>query len=825
MFHEELERKKKNSHLKGMHHEKNGGDDSAHDGGAGTDKEHSAQPGLVDDDMEGIETDTPTTIEKQLLILERKLKVATNISENMEPILDKLMASDGSLFPQYQYLTQIAPRKYTQKIITPLVLKWLLSVTPTDESPQKYTEPLEEMLNVTLRWYMIQKKRIVNYSSFLTRNNGINLNPLPDRDHAEILIRCFYESIVHTSLIDQISPTELFQTSQKYYKQGVEALTYSEVFFLNICLFGGLKFAVFQGINRSFLPDIEVLKDLASQLFCNVMTYYNNVSEGVADMLYLKGLLVLSKMCHLMLNAQVAYEILEQALRIALALGLNNESTYKDIDANISIVRRGVWAYLLARDRDLASDLSKPFLIKEAYLDYQSQDAYKFVFDDIILMHTAQTEKTVANGKKSKITDEDIERIRKMTNTRERIDVLVSYKEYTPFVLNYHTFQLHELHGAIYRCCFYVNTTRNVSFEEKFDEIVTINDRLRIWVESLSPAMRLDTYKEYFSLLGTKSASEGIDHEYEGLCTRVLCAHLHFYSLSSTVAQFALSIIRDNSKASMSTKKDLEKLIIAFENQFMDSAHQMLLIFNNFNNVSIRYLEIRQFVMSAIFTTTLYVIDNRDAKEKFIGNALSVKMLHKTYQFMLRILRNEAVPDNVQFTADLFSFAFLMKSVILTFNESNALADRYSFTTAEYDEIMQEMITKMKQVKAQEYEVLESRLTTVPEHGSRKLLTDMSIEFLELVKSDVSILRSTSILRHPTPKLEDFYEVVSMHPFKWDRSNDEPPSERTDSENHYALIRDDLFNNNDDFFKHFPYSEYFYDRGFAFDRILEELNL
>jgi len=817
-FHEELERKKRDAHLKeltpAVENDNNVASNSVND------------DDIIEDDILLITELTNSSDPKitkfmkimnnRIKKIDRKVKVTEDISKNMKPMLDKLVATDGTIFNEYQFVTRMVPRKYTQSLITPLVMKWILRETPTEETPEEYIKPLEDMFDHSIKWYTIQKKRIVNFSSFLNRNNGMNIYPLPDRDTTDILLRCFYESVIHTSLIDHISSIEIFQLSQKYYVSGPSTLSFSERFFVSICIFGGVKFAVFQGVNRTFLPDIEVLKNVGTQMFCNLMLFYNISTEGSSDLLYLKGLLVLSKLCHLMLNSQIAYEILEQARRVALALGLNRDETYHNMAPNMAITKMGIWAYLICRDRTLASDLSKPFLVKNTYLDFSSSNANTAIFDKIISFHSTSS---LINGKKSSITEADLQKIMKCSDTRERIDILVSYPEYIPFVLNYHGFHLFELDGVVYEACFYVNTTNNVSFEEKFDEVVDINDRLRIWLESLSPAMRLDSYEEYFILLKLKKKDEGLDHEYEGLCTRVLTSHLHFYSLSLTVAQFALSMIRDNFEASMRSKKDTKKLMIAFETQYLDSAEQILIIFRNFSNVSIRYLEIREYVMSAIFTLILYVIDNQGDKDKFIANALVIKGLQKTFNYMSRFIEEDFVSDSVKFVADLFIFAFLMKSAILSFNNKNSLAGSYNFHPEDYNEIIRRLTELMKKIKENELSIFKSCITSTIRNGSNKILTDITKEFLELLESDEYLLSSSHLTRKPIPNLKDLYDVVSMHPFKWDI--DSPVQPDLDG----PELRESLFDNDDGFFNHFPYSEFFYDRNFSFDKTLGEMNM
>ncbi|KAG0670082.1 hypothetical protein C6P45_002877 [Maudiozyma exigua] len=824
-FHEELERKKREAQLKELSN--TDGSSTSSPDTVSHSNQNAADTLLTDDNNltdELTNSKDPkvkkfmTIMNKRVLIIERKLKTTDNISKNMQPMLDKLVAADGTIFNEYQFVTRMIPRKYTRRLITPLVMKWILRETPTDESPEEYIKPIEKMFDHSIKWYLIQKKRIVNFSSFLNRKNGMKMYPLPDRDLTDIL-RCFYESVVHTSLIDHLSSTEIFQISQKYFVGGPHTLSFSETFFMNICIFGGIKFAVFQGINRNFLPDVEILKKVATEMFCNVMLSYNISNEGSADLLYLKGLLVLSKLCHLMLNSQIAYEILEQARRVALALGLNKDESYKNIPPNMVITRKGIWAYMLCRDRSLASDLSKPFLIKDSYLDYQHGNANTAIFEDIIQYHSKST---TINGKRSSITDADLQKITNSKDTRECLDVLGTYSEYIPFIINYHGFYLFELDAIIYKSCYYINTTNNVSFEEKFDEVVHINDRLRIWLESLSPAMRLDTYEEYFNLLKLKKTGNGIDHQYEGLCTRVLTSHLHFYSLSLTIAQFALSMIRDNAEASMRSKKDTKKLMIAFERQYLDSAEQILIIFKKFSSVSIRYLEIREYVMSTIFTLILNVIDNQGDKDRFIANALIIKNLQNTYTYMVNLTKEDFVADGVKFVVDLFFFAFLMKSAVLSFNSKNDLAGSYGFQPEDYDETIEILTNIMEKVKQNEIAAFKSRITSAIRPGSNAILTDITKEFLELLESEEYILNDQKINRKPTPNLKDLYDVVSMHPFRWDTYSLPQTVQSGPSADN---LRDSLFDNNDGFFSHFPYSEFFYDRNFSFDETLSELDL
>lgn len=825
-FHEELERKKREAQLKELSNE----DHSTISSPEAPSHKDANTTNIIPEDDTNLTNELTNSkdpkikkfidlMNNKVLKIERKLKATDDISKNMKPMLDKLVATDGTIFNEYQFVTRMFPRKYTRRLVTPLVMKWILRETPTDETPEEYIKPLEKMFDHSIKWYLIQKKRIVNFSSFLNRNNGMKMYSLPDRDIIDTLLRCFYESVVHTSIIDHISSTEIFQISQKYFIGGPNTLSFSETFFMNICIFGGVKFAVFQGINRSFLPDIEILKNVATEVFCNVMLSYNISNEGSADLLYLKGLLVLSKLCDLMLNSQIAYKILEQARRVALALGLNKDETYKNMEPNTVIIKKGIWAYLLCRDRSLAGSLSKPFLVKNSYLDYQHGNANTAIFEEIIAYHSKST---IINGKKSSITDADLQKIADTKDPRDCLDILNNYPEYIPFILNYHSFYLFELDAIIYKSCFYINTTNNVSFEEKFDEVVHINDRLRIWLESLSPAMRLDTYEEYFNLLKLKKAEYGIDHQYEGLCTRVLTSHLHFYSLSSTIAQFALSIIRDNVEASMRSKKDTKKLMIAFERQYLDSAEQILVIFRKFSSFSIRYLEIREHVMSAIFTLILNVIDNQGDKDRFIANALIIKNLQKTYTFMVDLTKEDFVADGVKFVVDLFFFAFLMKSAILSFNSKNKLASSYGFDSGDYDETIKMLTDIMGKVKQSEIAVFKSRITSTPRHGSNAMLTDITMEFLELVESEEYILNDENIDRKPTPNLKDLYDVVSMYPFRWDTYT-MPQTVEPSSSTHN--LRDSLFDNNDEFFNHFPYSEFFYDRNFSFDKTLSELNL
>lgn len=819
-FHQELQKKKKLAYLKELSTIKS--DRFEHN-----DSTVSATPELY-----GVHSDVTldngkvgnftSSVSENVETLEGKMRVLETVSAHLIPLMSKVETLTQNKIVDFQNKPPMVPRTYIRNLITPLVMKWLLKETPTNQSPHEFIRPLEKMFDYSIKWYMIQKKKVVNFSAFLSQDDEMSPYPLPNREVSETLIRCFYESILHTSLIDHFISIEFFLILQKYYQKGIDDLKYSERFYLNVCLLGGLEFSIFQGIHRSYLPSIDELKDLRTQLYCNVMLYYSRASEGLTDFLYLKGLVIFSKLSHLVLNSSIAYGILEQASRTIIALRLNVESTYLHLEPKDAIAKRGIFGYFICRNWGLAYDLSKQFVMTTSESDILTPEANEFIFNQIITAHLSYNK---INGKMTTITEDDLQKIANLKDIHERLNVLVAYPEYISFIIDYHGFELSDLDRIVYKTCFYINTTNAASLDTKFCEIIHINDRLRIWLESLSPALHLDSYKDYFTLLGITKENYGINNEYDGLCTRVITHNLHFYSLSLTVAQFALTIMRDNNQACLSSDKDIRKRLIAFENQYLDSASQITIIFCDTSNISIRYLEIREYVMSAIFTIVLNVVDNQSNKYKFIRNALLINRLQKTYERMVLMLKENFVPDNVKFIADLFIFAFLMKSVVLSFNSNNVLASSYDFNPQGYDEIIETLVEIMKKVKNEELKIFKDNLKSPVRHGSCKVLDDITYEFLDLVSSDDLLFNSHKIKRKPMPDMEDIYDVLSLYPFEWDKPIESQVSGEQQSVTDESNERNELFNNDDDFFKHFPFSEFFYDRNFAFDKTLDELNL
>lgn len=781
---------------------------------------------------------SPVTDDGNITISIKEYNELKQLSEQINPSIQKLLgktdAMDGmsrvisdtfqTLLPKmqtqlldYEFLPRAKPKNYYLTLLTAHKMNWIKSRLALTTSHEEFFRPFKPMFNNAVKWYIVQMKRVINYSDLLPyKDNIFQTYPLPSKEQSKRLLEILHSSLLYSSSCI-VNLDQMLDIIDRYY-DGVP-LSRHELFLLNVSLCTGASSALLINTNEAYylrkdrhLPGASELKDIENNLFINSMFYYHKVLVNASNLTTLKALLVLGKHIQRITGFELSYNILEKAIAVAFSLGLNKQSTFTKIHPLEAIQARGLWAFCVSSDRSYSLKLSRPLLIAEGSMDVLGDDTFFNVIKEISSISA------VNNYNR-------FDELKRITNIEEALNFIAHQKRYINIFTFYYESKLSELEEEVYKICFSTTSTYDIAIEELLCKCEKLNKKIENWRETLHPFMKLESFKEYYKLLSLQSNDENPEMRFEIILARIQTYHCRSYSLAITLGLFITSVLRDNKSTIDETNReafsqiDMISMDRLYRKQYVDASITILQLFGTLSHQPFLYSEIMYYFFTAVFTLVFHLVSQIHVPENDLENAYLISLLETTHKNLIGHNEENLLCDNMKWNTGIFMYTFFLKVIIQYFNNTSSFAKTYTLATVEYQRMIDELIEASTHVKDDIVARLEKSLVapgSTP-HSSITMsmfgpITTECIKLLnsenadQLLKSHMTDKAVHTVDRSIFPKSDESYEDIAGV------SCDSDP----DSENHSRMA----FNHPDDdsrtIFEFAPGNTFFFDRDFSF---------
>lgn len=580
--------------------------------------------------------------------------------KNGKYISESYDKKDKTLFPKFKY--------YNTSVLTSSKFQWVKEKIVPELSNEEFVSPLANILNVSLKWYVIQNKNLIDFSSPSMCQANVNIFPLPPREQSKRLLENFHNTLI-SSATGLITLDECFDLMDRYFEDSKTPLTYPESLLLNVCLCAGANATEALLINEAdfvrkdrYSPSRSDLAIIENNMLLNAMHYYHKLSMLCSGMTTVQALLLFTRYLADNLTTELADDVLTTAVKFAVDMRLGLKSYYCDISNDECIVRRRLWWHCFCIDKKYSLILSRPPLLHETEMDVLTDENYcQFITMQVL----------------PKVSDMDPKEIEQIHDIKLALNAIARYSEYIPYFLSYFIYRLVKIEMVIFETCFSSNMSTDYTFEETMRKVIDVQEMLVDWKDNLHTCMRLDSYKQYLCMLFTQSKDANQALSFEIACSKVINTHFRHLYLVITLNLFALSFLYDNFELSMASKEIRPTTIkICFEN-YKNACVEMLKTLLTTKYHPHRFNESMYHLFTGIYVLIMTVIKHMD--DLFLTDIEEIITLLQTCHKHLLGENNEFLEtNNVKWQVSVYIFTFLMK-----------------YTTAKYKKINPEFINSI----------------------------------------------------------------------------------------------------------------------------------
>ncbi|CAI1706652.1 hypothetical protein SEUBUCD646_0O00710 [Saccharomyces eubayanus] len=810
-------------------------------------KPFSSNPSLESDIVNKISNaqnnlnrDMNSKIEK----LDRKMSHIIDSMARFEWLLDKVVKKQEGKQRENSDSPKPTRKIYSTALLTSQKLYWFKQSLGPKVSDEEFLSPISEILCISLKWYATQMKKFMDLSSPAFFSSEIVLYSLPPKQQAKRLLENFHATLL-SSVTGIISLKECLDLAEKYYDESAEKLTYPEHLLLNVCLCSGASAT--QTITRGdskylrkdrYDPTSQELKTIENVALLNAMYYYHKLSTICSGTRTLQALLLLNRYFQVTYDTELANSILGTAIRLAVDMELNRNSSYKSLDFEEAIKRRSMWWHCFCTDKLYSLMLSRPPIVGEQDMDMLTDQNYFEVIKNNILP-------TVIHKK------EDLDKI---NDVKSALNVVVNFCQHISLFISYYVSKLVNIESRIYSTCFAVRSTLDLSFDAMLDKIVELNDSLNNWRNDLHVSMKLKSYKQYLSVLYAQNSQENPALSFEIACCRVL--HCHFRSLYSIVilSMLTTSLLIDNKLLYKDSRHEIPQIFVLFSNQYLNASKEMLTLFQGIDYQAHMYNEIMYQFATAVFVLFFFVVDNINNPKRKVEVKETIDLLKKAYDHLVGENDEQLLSDNVKWNTLIVFYSHFLKYVLQRYHEIGvSIAEfdpkLYDEITAKVirhsrkvkDETVDQLITSLKSYgslhslqKDNDVGITSNELNTsninsddLPERASINLFGELSVDILKMLKSHSPISHIADL--SPLMKSKGLADDSSLYPIRSDSNSPVYPihsSDVSDSGDTFstdAEVLDQASGNDDKVMKDFesfitllPLGKLIYDRDYSF---------
>ncbi|KAK5961656.1 Zn(II)2Cys6 transcription factor PWA37_001027 [Arxiozyma heterogenica] len=672
----------------------------------------------------------------------RKLYLSNDIEFNCIGLLNDITSRTEVPNIDVEFAPKCKYKQYRTTLFSSNKLVWIAckidSFKKKNKSNQEdsnstlndFYEPIKKHFNEISKWYMIQLKKLTNFDIFLKKDQNGNhmLFDLPEDIEKTNRI---LESL-HFSLLFFITPIVTSEETdilvKKYYNK--EDMEFPEIFLLNVSvLFGIQSFYVLHSKDSiqirkdNHMPSIEYMEAIEKKLFSNCTYCYNKVMIHSSNIYVLKALLLWSKYISITLSNELGLDIFTKATYIIQALGLHKKSYYNGLSKKDFISAKGLWWYCISLDRLNATNLSMSPLIfyESTFPTYMSKEIFLSDLNTLL--------------------EYDNKKDEQMSNFEDAVDYAASHYEYFTLLITYYGSHVSKYEDEVMATCFSSQSILTSSFDQLLDKTLAINMSLLKWRENLHPAVRLETFKDYYKILSLQNTQQKPEFQFEVICCYIITYHFRYLTLLITLNLFIISLIDDNI-ANVANNSDAFARLRQIKKEsiikYTEYAHKILRTFCTLKSQPFIYRECLYFFYTAVFALMFKIIDRLNDKTAQLDNMVLLEVLHRPYHIMLEKEQNSKIRENMKWNAGYYIYVHLLKTI----TESTLNDDLYLNTFAQKSNIYEASLTLMTRVAklAKEKAITELESADIDQtefsEKSCKIFSGLTKFFIDFLKDE-----------------------------------------------------------------------------------------
>lgn len=766
-----------------------------------------------------LETNNNHLVDKLL----RKLYLLNDIKLNCIELLSDITSKRGVPNVDIDFTFKCKYKQYRTTLFSSNKLVWIackidsfkkkhrINQKDPDSNANDFYEPIKKHFNEISKWYMVQLKKLTNFDIFLEKDQAGNYKLFDLPDDIEKTNRILEN--LHFSLL--FFPTPIVTSEEtdslvkKYYNK--EYLEFADFFLLNVSILFGIQSSYIlyskdgcQIRKDNYMPSIDYMKTLEKRLFINCAYCYNKVMTYSSNIYVLKALLLWSKYISITLSNGLGIDIFTKATYIIQTLGLHKISYYDGLSRKDFISMKGLWWYCISLDRLNAMRLSmSPLLFYgSTFPTHMSKEMF---LNDL-----------------NTLLEYDNKKDEQMSNFEDAINYAASHFEYYSLLITYYGSHVSKYEDEVMATCFSSQSILTSSFNQLLNKSLAINLSLLKWRENLHPAVRLETFKDYYKILSLQNTQQRPEFQFEVICCYIITYHFRYLALLITLNLFIISLIDDNMESVMNNSDELVKLRqIKKEStiKYTEYAHKILRTFCTLKNQPFIYRECIHFFYTAIFALMFKVIDRLNDKRAQLDNMVLLEVLHRPYHIIVERELNSKIYENMKWNAGYYIYVYLLKT-ITQYSLNN---DLYLNTFVQKSNVYETSLTLMtriaKHTKERAIVELESANTDKNKfsENSCKIFNSLTQFFIDFLKDE------------NLPTVETIRKYMYNSDNKWYPQLNKrvpidcsifTPQEKEPEYTEKRILKD--FNENIGFLTH---GTFFYDRDLFLSETLKDWNL
>ncbi|CAL9729555.1 halotolerance protein 9 [Monosporozyma unispora] len=602
--------------------------------------------------------------------------------KNDESSTDTYGKRDKKLLPKFKY--------YNTSVLTATKLQWVKKKTVPELSDEEFVSPLTSILTMSLKWYVIQNKNLIDFSSPTMFQANVNIFPLPPKEQSKRLLENFHNTLI-SSATGLITLDECFELMERYFDDSKVPLTYPDSLLLNVCLCAGANATEALLINEAdfvrkdrYNPSRSDLAVIENNMLLNAMYYYHKLSMLCSGMTTVQALLLFTRYLADNLTTELADDVLTTAIKFAVDMRLGLQSYYSDISNDEYMVRRRLWWHCFCIDKKYSLILSRPPLLHETEMDMLTDENYcQFIRIDVL----------------PKISDMDPKEIEEVHDIKVALNAIVGYCEFIPYFLSYFIYRLVKIEMVLFETCFSSNMTTEYTFEDTMHKVIEVQESLVEWKDNLHTCMRLDTYKQYLCMLFTKSKDTNPALSFEIACSKVINTHFRHLYLVITLNLFTLSFLHHNFELSLASKEILPTTVKVCSENYKNACVEMLETFLTTKYHPHRFNESMYHLFTGIYVLILTIIKHMD--DPFITDIeKNITLLETCHKHLLGENYEFLETKNVKWQVSVYFFTFLMKYMTRKYHEiKQNSGTNVEMDSEYYDKLLSQILEKTTEQK------------------------------------------------------------------------------------------------------------------------------
>ncbi|CCF57126.1 hypothetical protein KAFR_0C01320 [Kazachstania africana CBS 2517] len=763
--------------------------------------------------------------------VDRKISMVIDNMARFEWVLGKLVKKYDDKKDNDSYTFKPLQKEYSTSLLSTQKLEWTKKILAPGMPNAEFLAPVREMLTLSLRWYLIQNKKMVDFSTPAVFAGEVHLYSLPTKEQARRLLENFHSSLL-SAITCTISLKECLNPCDKYYDPNSEQLTYSELFLLNVLLCYSASvtqlrtFSDTQFVRKDKCdPNKHELKTIENNTLLNAMYYYHKLSMNASGIQTLQALLLLHNYLASNYSGEIAINVLSTAIRFAIDMNLNKSSHYRGLPLSQIARERSLWWECFTWDKTFSLMLSRAPLINESNMDILDDDGYFKYIETVIL---------------PKIYANNMDGRKKITNLKQALAVITNTSDNILFVISYYILKLSLIEAKIYEVGFSVRSTSE-TFDAILEKVLGIQKELNQWKDSLYGFMKLENYKQYLSMLFTQSHTDNPALSFETACFHVVNAHFRYFYSVIMLSVFTTSFLMDNKTLFAESFHDIPTIYNTFSTQYKTESIKMLTVFQSTIDRPYISPDLLYNLLTAVFVLIFHVINCLNDPQPNDIRAL-IKLLRDTHLHLVGENQERFPLDNMKFNTSIFFYTFFLEHITKVVEDADAFSAEYEpYTSQQYAALLDKIIEQSRRIKSDAFDGLMKNLKTCfnfkrlygnvdidgllssenlnmqeVRRSSISIFDDLSPHMLQFLKSDELIV---------TPATENHCYGISSSLLPETDSKEEivyPANIRALHSNSIDIQVPQIKIASPQFSNLLPFGDLYYDREFSFMKIFKD---